>query len=141
MDYILLRKHGRNFKLWAKIESSISERISSLFFFALQLGIEISFSVVTLNICISWLPIWINQWMHMSVVHIGHEGTEQYTWRNTYVSRWYFFCNVRHFLSYQYEPLKSILLFIFRNYLLLVFEKKCHWLKLVRWLVLLYENN
>lgn len=128
MDYILLRKHGRNFKLWAKIESSISERISSLFFFALQLGIEISFSVVTLNICISWLPIWINQWMHTSVVHTGHEGTEQYTWRNTNVSRWYFFCNVRYFLSYQYEPLKSILLFIFRNYLLLVFEKKCLWM-------------
>lgn len=93
------------------------------FFFSLQLGIEISFSVVTLNICISWLPIWINQWMHMSVVHIGHEGTEQYTWRNTNVSRWYFFCNVRHFLSYQMNHQENILLFIFRNYLLLVFEK------------------
>lgn len=124
MDYILLRKHGRNFKLWAKIESSISERISSLFFFALQLGIEKSFSVVTLNICISWLPIWINQWMHISVVHIGHEGTEQYTWRNTYVSRWYFFCNVRHFLSYQYEPQRKYFIVYIQKLLIISFWKK-----------------
>lgn len=117
------------------------------------------FSVVTLNICVSWLPILINQWMHTSVVHIGYE--EPSNTRNKYVSRWYFFCNVRYFLSYQYEPLKSILLFTFRNYLLLVFEKECHWmnelntakwssktqfsihincLKLVKWLVL-YDNN
>lgn len=62
-----------------ELESSISERISSHFFFALQLGIDIGFSVVTLNICISSLPILIIQWVHTSVVHIGHEGTEQYT--------------------------------------------------------------
>lgn len=126
MDYTLLRKYGRNFKLWSRIRIEHWRTYFFTLFFALQLGIEISFPVVTINICVSWLPILINQWMHTSVVHIGYE--EPSNTRNKYVSRWYFFCNVRYFLSYQYEPLKSILLFIFRNYLLLVFEKKCHWM-------------
>lgn len=74
-----ISNYGQEFEL------SIGERIFSHFFFALQLGIEISFPVVTLNICVSWLPILINQWMHTSVVHIGYE--EPSNTRNTYVSR------------------------------------------------------
>lgn len=80
MDYTLLRKYGRNFKLWSRIRIEHWRT-----YFALQLGIEISFPVVTLNICVSWLPILINQWMHTSVVHIGYE--EPSNTRNKYVSR------------------------------------------------------
>lgn len=85
MDYTLLRKYGRNFKLWSRIRIEHWRTYFFTLFFVLQLGIEISFPVVTLNICVSWLPILINQWMHTSVVHIGYE--EPSNTRNTYVSR------------------------------------------------------
>lgn len=125
MAYTLLRKYGRNFKLWARIRIEHQQTyIFTLFFCFSTRNWNRFFCCHTKHIillCISSLPILIIQWMHTSVVHIGHEGTKQYTKYICIALIFFLQCSLLFHTNMNHQ--ENILLFIFRNYLLLVFEK------------------